>query len=118
VLGTVLSIESALDVLIQCESEGDSWLDLLSETRREAVEEIYQQRQQANTELSRINCLSVSDRIDVARQLELTGALGFESSTRLKDWKEQVRDIRDTLAHSGTLLNAVPDAREALAAIE
>jgi len=118
VLGTILSFESALDALIQGEAPEEEWFKVLSESRQEAVESIFRQRQQANIELGRINCLSVSDRIDIARKLHLSDRLGFSSARELKTWKEQVRDLRDTLAHGGTVLDAFPEPDDALAGIE
>ena len=113
----IVALENAIDELIEMTAGEDDWLALLSEERRARVEEIYEQRRATNTELGRLNCLNLDDRLQLARKLNLAAALGFDTNKALRSWKEQVGHIRDSLAHGDTLLNAVREPLEALAAV-
>ena len=115
--GMIVALENAIDELIETSTDEDDWFTLLSEERRARVEEIYEERRATNTELDRLNCLNLDDRLQLARKLNLAAALGFDTNKALRSWKEQVGHIRDSLAHGDTLLNAVREPLEALAAV-
>lgn len=116
VLGTILSIEAAIDVLLQ-RRDDDDWLRHLSEERARRVQEVFEQRRAADADLHATRCLNLDDRLTLARKLDLAATLGFVSKQQLKDWDRQVGRIRDHLAHGDTLLSAVPDPVAALDAV-
>ena len=115
--GMIVALENAIDELIETSTDEDDWFTLLSEERRARVEEIYEERRATNTELDRLNCLNLDDRLSLARKLGLGSDLGFDTNKALRGWKKQVGRIRDGLAHGDTLLNAVPEPLEALAVV-
>jgi hypothetical protein len=82
------------------------------------VEEVYEVRRRTNTEVSRLDCVMIHDLL--ALLYKCTGAieqLGFTKS-QFGKWKEQLRLLRDTLAHGGGLLHAEPDPLRAIKLFE
>lgn len=116
VLGMILATESALDHLI-ARTAGETWVEQLSQERAARLEEVYEQRRRADADLDPLRCLNLDDRLTLARKLGLAAELGLASNKELRDWNTEVSRVRDHLAHGDTLLSAVPDPGEALAAV-
>jgi hypothetical protein len=113
VLGLITSAEAALDELIDRESSGTCF-ESLTETQQEDVRQVYEARQRADADLSWVRCLDFPKRLTLVKKLGLAGRLGFSSNARFRSWKERSTPVRDVLAQGGTLLQAVPDPRDAL----
>jgi hypothetical protein len=105
----ILAAESAANVII-LKYLGDSWADHLSERGRKGVEKTFNSREEMETQISRLDCLGLPDRLDLLGKCpQVLSYLGFDSAASLEEWKKRVRPVRNSLAHGRTLLHAEKD---------
>ena len=114
----ILASESAMSVVID-RRLGDAWIEQLRAADRESVDQIFKARVRTNTEVTRLECLMLNQRLDLLAACPGALAdLGFSSRKDFKKWKERLRGLRDTLAHGGGLLHAEPDPLHAIGLFE
>jgi len=110
----ILAAEAGISELIQ-ECCGDGWPQLLSDSRRSKALDVLEQRQQYNAELTLRDCLMLDDRLVVLQKSEaVRKRLGFDSGERVRVWSKELKRLRDTLAHGGSVLDHQPDPQAAL----
>ncbi len=115
-LSFVLLAEAGLSRLIDQAWPQDAWLEELTERRAAAVREVFESRRLRNTEIGLLECLNLDDRLRLAeRSAAMREQLGHPSRTGFKRWSEQLKRLRDPLAHGGDLLSATTDADQAIA---
>jgi len=114
VLQFVLIIETGLARLIEAYL-GSSWREKLAPSRLREAEERLHERKQRNTELTLEDCLTIEDRVALAKEsADLLRDLGYPSRNKFKEETERLKRLRDTLAHAGSILDYEPDPPEAL----
>ncbi len=108
-LGLIIAAEAALDVLI-ARFTNMQWLSLLSPERQEDIQVVFDDRRKRNAEITRLQCLNLDDRMTIASKLDrLRLELGHSSRKGFNKWAKPIKDLRNTLAHGGGLLDAQPD---------
>jgi len=108
-LGLVIAAEAALDVLI-ARFTNMEWLSLLSPKRQEGIQAVFDDRRKRNAEITLLLCLNLDDRVTIASKLgRLRLELGHSSRKSFETWVKPIKDLRNTLAHGGGLLDAEPD---------
>jgi hypothetical protein len=108
-LGLIIAGEAALDVLIARFSNME-WLPLLSPERQEGIQVVFDDRRKRNAEITLLQCLNLDDRVTIASRLDrLCLELGHPSRRSFNTWAKPIKDLRNTLAHGGGLLDAEPD---------
>jgi hypothetical protein len=82
------------------------------------VEEVYASRLKTNTQVTKLDCVMLHDLLALLRKCPgVVEQLGFTGNS-YKKWKEQLRTLRDTLAHGGGLLHAESDPLRAIQLFE
>jgi hypothetical protein len=117
VFSLILVSEAAMREIISRHMASE-WFDKLRPAARVEVEEVYADRRKTNTEVSKLDCVMIHDLL--ALLYKCTGIieqLGF-TKNQFRTWKEQLRLLRDTLAHGGGLLHAEPDPLRAIKLFE
>ncbi|HEY9565169.1 MAG TPA: DUF3293 domain-containing protein [Nocardioides sp.] len=105
VLSHLVSIEVALSSLVT-RHLGDAWFDGLSGARQEKVREIHLRKVRRNVATGLEDCLYFSDWMELAaRTPSLRQALGFESRASFTGSIGAFANMRNDLAHGGTLLD-------------
>jgi CBS domain-containing protein len=113
-LGLVFAMENALDLLIKRHA-GSTWRHLLTDGRLKKIDDVYASRKDKNAQIEQIDCLNLDDRERLARKLPaVRSALGFSSGEQVSKWMGPVKDLRNTLAHGGSLLDVERDPLRAL----
>lgn len=114
VLGLIVTLEQALNHLIQ-KHLGTEWFSMLSPVDQAKVDEIYADRQTHSTDIGRIECLSLPQRLElIQHDQELRGSLGFASNTVFKKFCRTTTRMRNVIAHSGGLLESSSDPQKAI----
>jgi hypothetical protein len=114
----ILAAESAVKVII-LDYLGPSWFDHLGAERQEKARDIYDLRVKDNAQVTLLECLMISDRLHLLSKCQpVLSALGFSSKKQFNKWKEQITEVRDNLAHGGTLLHAESDPVRAIQLFE
>lgn len=105
VLSYLVSIEVALTSLVTGHL-GGSWFDALPPARKKKVWQIYNEKVRRNVATGLEDCLYFSDWMELAaRTPSLWQALGFESRARFTKYTGAFAQLRNDLAHGGTLLD-------------
>jgi hypothetical protein len=112
----LLTIERSLDGLIQKAYPENAWLEELPESARKKVEVVYEQRVINNAEISRLDCMMLERRLKLSQKDPLRKRLGL-SETDIKRCGEQLKQLRNVLAHGGTVLHHMPLPTAALQAL-
>lgn len=112
-LSLILAAEQGLRELIR-RCADDNWIAHLKGKRREYLQEIYESRQRQDAVIDLIECLPLADTFDLIGHYPVALGLLNMSRTRLKSLKEDLNATRNTLAHAGSLLTAVPDPAKAI----
>ena len=109
-----LAAEAGLTQLIQ-RIYGDDWFANLPQGRQVYVSEIFEDRHRSNAEILRLDCMMLEDRLClVGKRPVLWRELGFESRHQFETWADTLKDLRNTLAHGGDLLDVRPQPIEAI----
>lgn len=117
IFSLILVSEAAMREIISRHMASE-WFEKLRPAARVEVEEVYEVRRRTNTEVSKLDCVMIHDLLALLHTC--TGVieqLGFTKS-QFRKWKEQLRLLRDTLAHGGGLLHAEPDPLRAIRLFE
>lgn len=110
----ILATEAGMNSIIT-RYLGDSWIEQLDERQRSRVEKIHAERVRTNTEVTKLECLMLSDRMNlIGRCEEAVSGLGFSSYDELIDWKKRLLRLRNVLAHGGGILDAQPQPQDAI----
>jgi hypothetical protein len=112
--GYVVALESAVDGLI-ARAHGEDWLSLLSESRRNYIESIFEQRKEHNADIGLLQCSNIDDRLYIVETTKaIRQPLGFTSRTAFAKTAGRIKRLRNQLAHGGTLLDLKSDPVEAI----
>jgi hypothetical protein len=115
VLAIILATELSLNELIARRYGEWGFLAHLSEDRRRQVLERHEELRRRNLETSPIDALMLEERLTLAGKVQrFRRELGFPSRKRYESWTEELKRLRNALAHGNTLLDHQPDARRAL----
>ncbi len=108
-LGLVVALESAIDVLLR-RYASCTWRDLLTGDRLKRIDEVYLVRRRKNAEIDLISCLNLDDRERLAAKVPaICSALGFSSGKQVTTWMAPIKELRNVLAHGGSVLDGIPD---------
>jgi hypothetical protein len=114
----ILTSEAAANVIID-RCLGSAWIERLSDGQRARVNGIFDQRIRNNTEVTKLECLMLHDRLQLLGKCDrVVPDLGFDSGTQFKAWKKCLVNLRNNLAHGGGLLHAEPNPITAIALFE
>ena len=114
----ILTSEAAANVIID-RCLGRTWIEHLPVEQRARVDEIFNQRVRTNTQVTRLECLMLHDRLRLLGKCDrVVSELGFASGKQFKSWKERLVNLRDNLAHGGGLLHAESDPVHAIQLFE
>ena len=103
--GIVSLLEMNLIEIIDHEHPNKKWEGLLSEDRVSNAEKIYQDRIRRNDEISLIECIGFEDKITIIAKNEyLRNYFGYTSCTKCREYLNDIRKLRDELAHSHDIL--------------
>jgi hypothetical protein len=117
IFSLILTSEAAMREIIS-RNLAPGWLDKLRPAGRAEVEKVYEARLKTNTEVTKLDCLMIHDLLDLLYECTaILEKLGFTRS-QFKKWKEQLRRLRNILAHGGGLLHAEPDPLRAIQLFE
>jgi|GEM_PF-1820114 len=108
VLAYLVAIEIAMAKLIVLEL-GDAWPDKLTEKRRNRAVEIFERRQKDNAAIGLQECLYFGDWLYLAaRTPAVREALGASSARALEATVGFFAELRNSLAHGGSILDGSP----------
>jgi hypothetical protein len=114
----ILTSETAANVIID-RCLGTTWIEHLAAEQQARVNEIFNQRLRTNTEVTMLECLMLPDRLRLLGKCDgIVSELGFSSGKKYKNWKERLVNLRDNLAHAGSLLHAEADPVHAIELFE
>lgn len=118
VLAIVLATEAGLNQLILAHYGSPGFFRHLSDGRREILLKRYEELRCQNLDTDPIDVLSLEDRLRlVGRVARFWKGLGFPSHNRYESWADQLKQLRNSLAHGRTILDHEPDPCEALALV-
>lgn len=107
VLSFLVAIEVGLASLLPAEL-GEGWFDLLSSDSQASARKLYEQKHSRNVATGLEDCLYFKDWLRLAsRSPSLIAELGFGSRTAFDRATGSFADLRNELAHGGTLLDDV-----------
>ncbi|MEJ7787476.1 MAG: hypothetical protein WKF96_21950 [Solirubrobacteraceae bacterium] len=105
VLALILAAETGLHEIIQ-RAGPDCWR-VISAAQITQVEERFQQLVINNAELTRADCLTLVQRLEVVgKTVALRQSLGYSSRRAVMSWKNELKKLRNDLAHAGNLVSA------------
>jgi hypothetical protein len=108
VLGYILAIEGAIDGYID-RLLGQSWQDFLSPQRLQKVKDVFNERRGKNVGINLRACLDLEARLSILSKSDvLRSAIGL-SRNRVDEMGEQLKRLRDTLAHGGSIVDVSGD---------
>ncbi|MBT2757391.1 hypothetical protein J7E71_15800 [Mesobacillus foraminis] len=104
IFGYITLLEMNLGELIYEKLPESSWKSLLSEGRLSKAEALFQERLAKDEDLHLIECLQISDKLHIVlNDPHLKGHFPVSSKSHGKRMANQVRDLRDRIAHSNEL---------------
>jgi hypothetical protein len=99
--GMVTLLETRFSQMIAERFPDDSWRASLSEGRVQKAEVVLADRSRRNPQVSLIDCLQWTDKIDIiAGDEQLRGSTRFASKREIRDVGKQLERLRNNLAHS------------------
>ena len=117
IFSLILASEAAMREIIS-RNLASTWLEKLRPAGKVEVEKVYEVRLKTNTEVTKLDCLMIHDLLALLYDCTaIVEQLGF-TKNKFRKWKEQLRRLRDTLAHGGGLLHAEPDPLRAIQLFE
>lgn len=113
VLAVLLAAEQGLQLAIQgC--GGEDWIRHLSAERQVLAQQVFDERRRRNVEIGLLDCLPLEDILTITRKLsEFRSSLGY-GGREFDRWSDELKAVRNTLAHAGDLLSAFPDPTAAV----
>lgn len=113
VLGFILAIEAGIDVYID-RLIPDTWQELIPDTRMTKINAVFEGRQRRNAGISLKSCLDLEARLVLlCKSKAVRDAVGL-SRKEVKRDGEDLKRLRDTLAHGGSLIDFNSDAASGL----
>ncbi len=115
--GLVTLLEMHLLQMIRAHyaNDDDAAVAMLSDERARECRDLFERRKKRGLDIGLVDCLQLADKRDiVARTPALLAELRFESVRALRRTLDDVRDIRDDLAH-GQLLDGGRDWTDVIA---
>lgn len=113
--GMVTLLEMRFSGMIQQHLPGDAWRSSLSEGRLHKAETMWADRQRRNQEVTLVDCLQWSDKIEIIADSDpIRGLTRFESKRQIRDVGKQLERLRNNLAHSQDI---VTDGWETIVAL-
>jgi hypothetical protein len=104
--GVISLIEMQMLRIIRERYPGESWRGLLSNGRLDDADEIMRDRKSRNEEIDLADCLQFCDKADIMMKEEETrSVLGFPSRSQGQEFFEQLRALRDELAHAQDIIS-------------
>ncbi len=101
IFGFISLLEMNLLELIREHYPGNSWQDLLSETRLEKARALFKGRRERNEEIDLADCLQLCDKRDlILKNDKLRISLGLEPREAGEEQLRHIEDLRDKLAHA------------------
>ena len=97
----------------------EDWESQLGPDAQAKVAEIYDTRVRTNTEVTRLACMQIEHRLTlIGKNAALRERLGYPSSRRWREWDKRLKNVRNTLAHGGNVLDVAPEPDDAIGLIE
>jgi hypothetical protein len=86
------------------QDEDDWWRPLLSTSRLEGVEKLFQDRQSSNEEICYSDCLQLADKTTIFKRTgKMLSLTSYSSKQQWEKFMRRVEDLRNRLAHSNDL---------------
>jgi hypothetical protein len=99
--GIVTIVEMYLTQTIKEMHGADGWQGCLTKSRLEKASSLYNERRRRNQNVDLIDCLQLSDKIQVLLQdSDFMRSLGFESVRAAKKTAREMESLRNNLAHT------------------
>lgn len=93
----------------------ETWRDFLSEKQRADAQSVFDQRRQHNTEIGPLECLTLPIRLQLLLKHPILRAEFFPGTRgEFNRWQETLLNLRNTLAHGGTIFGAESDPVRAI----
>jgi hypothetical protein len=110
VFARITHIELLLAELIRQRTQNDDerWLSILSPGRREKVLQKWNKLREANAEVTRLECMEFADKRDAVLKL---GGLSNWSKNEAEKCLDDIRELRDKIAHAADYAASPEDAR-------
>lgn len=84
----------------------EAWQQFVSPGRLQKAAELYDERSRRNQELSLLDCLQLSDKLQiVARNAELRSLTRFQSRRQINEATKMIEKLRNNLAHSQDIVS-------------
>ena len=104
IFGYVTLLEMNLSDVIKYRFPEHGWQGLITENRLSKAEQLYQERLAKNEDINLIECLQISDKLQIIMNDEsLREKFQLPSKNQWKRISNRVRDLRDKIAHSNQL---------------
>lgn len=98
--GLISLLEMHLLRLIREAFPNDTWRSSLNEKRVNSAQTLLEQRRQANSNIDLADCLQFADKKEiVCKSDQLRKHLNLPSKTKAEDILDELKDLRDVLAH-------------------
>lgn len=113
VFGFILAIEAGIDAYID-RLVPDTWQELIPDARMTKISAVFEGRQRRNAGISVKSCLDLEARLLIlCKSKAMRDAIGL-SRRELERKGEDLKRLRDTLAHGGSLIDMSGDAASGL----
>ncbi len=117
VFGYILAIEAGIDAYID-RVMPDTWQELVPPSRMVKINSVYEKRQRRNVAIGLRSCLDLEARITIlCKSKRLRDSIGV-SSSEIKRNGEDLKRLRDVLAHGGSLVDYMGDPASGLRAAQ
>ena len=104
--GIVTLIEMRFTDLIRMSAKTEEWKAFLSPSRFDKAKELYEERIRRNQELELLDCLQLSDKMQIiARNEHLRSMTQFESRSKMDAATKMLEKLRNNLAHAQDIIS-------------
>jgi len=105
IFGYITLLEMKLGELINNYFPNQSWKESLSQNRLDKAETLFNDKREKNEDLSLIECLQISDKLDLifVKDDKLRALFDIPSKSYGKDLTKNIRKLRDEIAHANEL---------------
>ena len=101
----IAELESRMSALIERHHPDDSWLELISPSRRSKINDLFHRKRSRDFQTTRLNCTQLCDKRDVMLDSPtLCGRLIGRSKSQWNDRFMAIQNLRDNIAHAEYLL--------------
>lgn len=113
VFGFILAIEAGIDTYVD-RLVPDTWQELIPDTRMTKITAVFEGRQRRNAGISLKSCLDLEARLVIlCKSKAMRDAVGL-SRKEVERQGQDLKRLRDTLAHGGSLIDLSGDAASGL----